>query len=101
MRRLRLRPTSAIFDWRQKANEIWEIEVSTRDGLKLHLKNGGSVLEVNGKTAHKAVLHEYEDIYAKFARLLKARKSEVDPSPLQLVSDCFMLGKPVVVERVS
>jgi D-galactose 1-dehydrogenase len=92
---------SAVLDWRQKANEIWEIEVGTRDGLKLHLKNGGSVLEVNGKTAHQAVLHEYEDIYAKFARLLKARKSEVDPSPLQLVSDCFMLGKPVVVERVS
>ncbi len=92
---------SAIFDWRQKANEIWEIEVGTRDGLKLHLKNGGSVLEVDGKTAHKAMLHEYEDIYAKFARLLKARKSEVDPSPLQLVSDCFMLGKPVVVEPVS
>jgi D-galactose 1-dehydrogenase len=92
---------SAVFDWRQKANEIWEIEVGTKDGLKLHLKNGGSVLEVNGKTAHEAVLHEYEDIYAKFVRLLKARKSEVDPSPLQLVSDCFMLGKPVVVERVS
>jgi len=92
---------SAIFDWRQKANEIWEIEVGTRDGLKLHLKNGGSVLEVDGKTAHKEMLHEYEDIYAKFARLLKARKSEVDPSPLQLVSDCFMLGKPVVVEPVS
>ena len=92
---------SAVFDWRQKANEIWEIEVGTRDGLKLHLKDGGSVLEVNGKTAHEAVLHEYEDIYAKFARLLKARKSEVDPSPLQLVSDCFMLGKPVVVEPVN
>jgi D-galactose 1-dehydrogenase len=92
---------SALFDWRQKADEIWEIEIGTRDGLKLHLKNGGSVLEIDGKTAHKAVLHEYEDIYAKFARLLKARKSDVDPSPLQLVSDCFMLGKPVVVEPVS
>jgi predicted dehydrogenase len=92
---------SAVLDWRQKANEIWEIEVGTRDGLKLHLKNGGSVLEVNGKTAHRAVLREYEDIYAKFARLLKARKSDVDPSPLQLVSDCFMLGKPVVVDPVG
>lgn len=92
---------SAEFDWRQKGNEIWEIEVGTRDGLKLHLKNGGSVLDVNGNTTHQAVLHEYEDIYAKFARLLRARKSEVDPSPLQLVSDCFMLGKPVVVGPVS
>jgi D-galactose 1-dehydrogenase len=69
--------------------------------LKLHLKNGGAALEVNGKTAHKAILREYEDIYAKFARLLKSGKGDVDPSPLQLVSDCFMLGKPMVVEPVS
>ena len=56
---------------------------------------------VNGKTVHKAVLHEYEDIYAKFAKLLKAKKSDVDASPLQLVSDCFMLGKPVVVKAFA
>ena len=92
---------SAVLDWRQKTGETWEIEIGTRDGLKLHLKKGGSVLEVNGKTVHKAVLHEYEDIYANFARLLKAGKSDVDPTPLQLVSDCFMLGKPVVVDPVS
>jgi D-galactose 1-dehydrogenase len=90
---------SAVFDWRQKGDQTWEIEIGTRDGMQLHLKNGGSVLVVNGKTAHKAVLHEYEDIYAKFAKLLKAKKSDVDASPLQLVSDCFMLGKPVVVEK--
>ena len=92
---------SAVLDWREKIGEIWEIEIGTKDGLKLHLKKGGSLLEINGKLAHAAKLREYEDIYAKFARLLKAKKSEVDPSPLQLVSDCFMLGKPVVVEPVS
>jgi D-galactose 1-dehydrogenase len=92
---------SAVFDWRQKTGETWEIEIGTKDGLKLHLKNGGSVLEINGKTVHKAVLQEYEDIYGKFARLLKAKKSDVDPSPLQLVSDCFMLGRPMVVEPVN
>ena len=67
---------SAVFDWRQKTGETWEIEVGTRDGLRLHLKNGGSVLVVNDKTVREAVLHEYEDIYAKFARLLKAKKSQ-------------------------
>jgi D-galactose 1-dehydrogenase len=91
---------SAAFDWRQKTGETWEIEIGTRDGMRLHLKNGGSVLVINGKTVHEAVLREYEDIYTKFARLLKARRSEVDATPLQLVSDCFMLGKPVVVEKV-
>jgi D-galactose 1-dehydrogenase len=90
---------SAVFDWRQKGEQTWEIEIGTKDGLKLHLKNGGSVLVVNGEIVKEAVLHEYEDIYAKFARLLKAKKSHVDASPLQLVSDCFMLAKPVVVGK--
>jgi D-galactose 1-dehydrogenase len=89
---------SAVFDWRQKGEQTWEIEIGTRDGMRMHLKNGGSVLVIDGRTVHEAVLHEYEDIYAKFARLLKAKKSDVDASPLQLISDCFMLGKPVVVQ---
>jgi D-galactose 1-dehydrogenase len=88
---------SAVFDWRQKGEQTWEIEIGTRDGMRMRLKNGGSLLVIDGKTVHEAVLHEYEDIYAKFARLLKAKKSDVDASPLQLISDCFMLGKPVVV----
>ena len=92
---------SAAFDWRQETGETWEIEIGTKDGLTLLLKKGGSVLIVNGRIAHEAVLHEYEDIYAKFARLLKAKKSEVDASPLQLVSDCFMLGKPVLTKEFT
>jgi D-galactose 1-dehydrogenase len=88
---------SAVFDWRQKGEQTWEIEIGTRDGMRMNLKNGGSVLVIDGKTVHEAVLREYQDIYAKFARLLKAKKSDVDASPLQLISDCFMLGKPVVV----
>jgi D-galactose 1-dehydrogenase len=89
---------TAVFDWRQKGAQTWEIEIGTTDGLSLHLKNGGAVLFANGKLVREAVLHEYEDIYAKFAKLLAAQKSDVDASPLQLISDCFMLGKPVVVE---
>jgi D-galactose 1-dehydrogenase len=88
---------SAVFDWRQTGDQIWEIEIGTRDGLKLDLKKGGSVLVVNGKTVLEARLEEYEMIYAKFAKLLKAKKSDVDLSPLQLVCDTYMLGKPVVV----
>jgi D-galactose 1-dehydrogenase len=90
---------SAVFDWRQEGEQTWEIEIGTQDGDRLHLKNGGSLLVVNGKTVRDAVLREYEDIYAKFARLLKAKRSDVDPSPLQLVADCFMLGRPVVVKK--
>ena len=89
---------SAIFDWRQRGPQTWDIDIRTRDGLELKLSKGGSVLHVNSKLIMEAKLEEYEMIYAKFARLLKAKKSDADYSPLQLECDAFMLAKPVVVE---
>ena len=86
---------SADFDWRQTGEQTWEIEIATADGMALNLKRGGSVLEINGKTIMEAPLEEYEMIYARFAELLKNGKSDADVTPLQLVCDCFMLGRPI------
>jgi D-galactose 1-dehydrogenase len=52
-------------------------------------------LEVNGKLIMEAPLEEYEMIYARFAELLRSGKSDADVAPLQLVCDCFMLGRPI------
>jgi D-galactose 1-dehydrogenase len=90
---------SAVFDWRQRGEQTWDIDIKTRDGLVMKLSKGGSVLHINGKLIMEAKLEEYEMIYAKFARLLKAKKSETDYTPLQLECDAFMLAKPVVVKR--
>jgi D-galactose 1-dehydrogenase len=92
---------SAVFDWRQRGEQIWDIDIKTRDGLVLKLSKGGSVLHINGKLIMEAKLEEYEMIYAKFARLLKAKKSDTDYSPLQLECDAFMLAKPVVTARFT
>jgi D-galactose 1-dehydrogenase len=89
---------SAEFDWRQKGEQTWEIEIATADGTALYLKKGGSVLEVDGKLIMEAPLEEYEMIYARFAELLHSGKSDTDVMPLQLVCDCFMLGRPVLTE---
>jgi D-galactose 1-dehydrogenase len=89
---------TADFDWRQSGEQTWEIEIATADGTSLFLKKGGTVLIVNGKTIMEAPMEEYEMIYARFAELLKAGKSDADVRPLQLVCDCFMLGRPKVVE---
>jgi D-galactose 1-dehydrogenase len=89
---------TADFDWRQSGEQTWEIEIATADGTSLFLKKGGTVLIVNGKTIMEAPMEEYEMIYARFAELLKAGKSDTDMRPLQLVCDCFMLGRPKVVE---
>jgi D-galactose 1-dehydrogenase len=90
---------SAVIDWRQRGEQTWDIDIETRDGLVMKLSKGGSVLHVNGKLIMEARLEEYEMIYAKFARLLKAKKSDTDYAPLQLECDAFMLAKPVVVPR--
>jgi D-galactose 1-dehydrogenase len=90
---------SAVFDWRQRGEQTWDIDLRTADGMEMKLSKGGSVLHVNGRLVMEAKLEEYEMIYTKFARLLKAKTSDTDYSPLQLECDAFMLAKPVVVPR--
>jgi predicted dehydrogenase len=90
---------SADFDWRQKGEQTWEIEIATADGMALNLKKGGSILEVGGKLIMEAPLEEYEMIYARFAELLRRGTSDTDVTPLQLVCDCFMLGRPVLTDK--
>lgn len=87
----------ADFDWRQTGEQTWQIEIVTEDALHLNLLKGGTVLEVGGKVMLEAQMEEYPLIYKHFAKLLKARTSDIDASPLQLVCDCFMLGQPKVV----
>jgi D-galactose 1-dehydrogenase len=90
---------TAVFDWRQRGEQTWDIEIKTEDAMQLKLSKGGSVLHINNKFVMQAPMQEYEMIYAKFARLLKAGKSETDYAPLQLECDAFMLAKPLVTER--
>ncbi len=89
---------SAIFDWRQRGEQTWDIDIKTQDGLALKLSKGGTVLHINGKLIMEAPMEEYELIYKKFAKLLKTKKSDTDYAPLQLECDAFMLAKPVVVQ---
>ena len=89
---------TAELDWRQTGQQSWDIAVWTSDGMALSLKRGGTELHVDGKPATAAPMNEYEAIYAHFAALLKAGTSHVDVAPLQLVADCFMLGRQVAAE---
>jgi D-galactose 1-dehydrogenase len=90
---------TAAFDWRQRGDQIWDIELATADGMTMTLSKGGTVLHVDGKLIMEAPMEEYEMIYERFAQLLKTKTSETDYAPLQLVCDTFMLAKPVVVRK--
>lgn len=88
----------AEFDWRQTGPQTWEIALETAAGNRLTLQNGGGRLEVNGVLDVERTPHEYEDIYDRFAELLRDRRSLVDAAPLRLVADAFMVGRRVETE---
>ena len=89
---------TADLDWRQTGEQSWNIDVETSDGLQLALRRGGTELYVAGKLVTSAPPEEYEDIYVHFAELLRTGRSHVDAAPLQLVSDCFMMGRRTETE---
>lgn len=84
---------SAGFDWRETEGEVWTITVETGDGRTLELMNGGARLLVDGRQTLDEPSEEYEGIYARFARLIRDKKDDVDASPLKLVADAFFLGR--------
>lgn len=88
----------AVFDWREEADETWEITIATEAGQRLHLVAGGSRLLVDGREEVAAPMREYQGIYAHFAALLAARRAHVDAAPLRLVADAFLLGRRVATE---
>lgn len=104
--RIRFKPSSggeadmsAVLDWRQAGEQTWNITIETDDGLSLLLRKGGTELLVDDAPLVAKPSEEYEAIYAHFAELLKNSRSHIDILPLQLVSDCFMLGRRVESEE--
>lgn len=89
---------TADFDWRQTGPQTWEILIETADGQHFHLENGGAKLSVDGRLTVEEKPTEYEQIYARFRELLDAGISDVDPAPLRLVADAFLVGRRLQTE---
>jgi len=90
-------PIRAEFDWRFGPQELWQIEVTTRDGL-LHLAQGGKFLKIDGEVKDIGAEREYPSLYDRFFELISTGSSDVDVSPLQHVADAMLLGKRHEVE---
>jgi predicted dehydrogenase len=89
---------NADFDFRQKGEQSWDIEIKTTAG-NLKLSKGGAVLALDGKevSADESLAGEYPRLYQRFADLVDAGKSEVDWRPFQLVADSFLIGERRIV----
>jgi predicted dehydrogenase len=85
-------PVSVDLDWRQEGPQTWDIAVETDGGL-LELHEGGAAMAVDGVEVSREAEREYPSIYRRFSALLAARTSDVDPAPLRICADAFLLGR--------
>jgi D-galactose 1-dehydrogenase len=84
---------TADFDWLEEGRDIWTIHIETLGGRRLDLEDHGAALSIDGNRTVDNPPREYERIYARFAKLLRNGKSEVDGTPLRLTSDIFFVGR--------
>lgn len=89
-------PVTASFDFLQSGPQTWDIEVDTDQG-RLLLSQGGGRLVLDGQEAALAPNAEYPALYAHFAELISARRSDVDALPLRLVADAFLVSRRRIV----
>ncbi|MCX2723566.1 Gfo/Idh/MocA family protein [Roseibium salinum] len=88
---------SADFDWRHEGPQTWDIEVETDRG-SARMSLGGERLEIDGVLAKEGANHEYANLYARMAALLKAGESDMDLSPMIHVCDAFSLGRRIATD---
>ncbi|GAB5467762.1 MAG: Gfo/Idh/MocA family oxidoreductase [Rhodospirillales bacterium] len=82
----------ASFDWRQTGEQTWRIALDTDEGPVV-LEAGGSRLDIDGLAGEALPDREYAGLYSRFAELIRAARSDLDPAPLRLVADAFLLGE--------
>jgi len=88
----------ADFDWRYTEGERWTIQVETADGVAIELLDGGARMSVDGEAQPVKDRGEYPALYARFAELVEARRSDVDREPLRIVADALLIGRREIVE---
>lgn len=83
----------AGFDFLQRGAETWDIRLYSDAGA-LVLSDGGARLAIDGveQTMNVVTHHEYKGVYRNFALRVRARCTDCDLSPLELVADAMTLG---------
>ena len=85
-------PVSIAFDFDQRGEQTWEIEVRA-GGEVLLLTKGASKMSLNGADQPLDDRGEYPRLYDAFAELVAERRSDVDLSPFRLVGDAYLIGR--------
>lgn len=88
---------SVEFDFLQTGPQSWDIHIETDQGRAL-LSGGGNSLTVEGRRFELPPQAEYPALYARFAKLIRERRSHVDLEPLRLTEQALAKGRIRLVE---
>jgi D-galactose 1-dehydrogenase len=86
----------AELDFDHSVNEQWSIELECEEGV-MRLDAGGAQVTLDGDSQEVSEEGEYAVMYAHFARLIQAGKSDLDLQPLRIVADSFFVGSTTTV----
>lgn len=82
------------FDWRQTGPQIWKITFEAEDAKHV-FQQGGETANMVADGEESGLSQEYKAMFRHFHTLIQTGKSDVDLSPLQLVSDAFLRGSRI------
>lgn len=83
--------TTASFDWLKEGEQLWQIRLTTSDGMVVELLDGGNRCVVDGTDQSLSPIGEYPALYAKMTELVASGRSDVDLAPMVHVSDIMTL----------
>ena len=98
---LRLACGTARFDWRAEQPSEWTIRFLAAEESRFEIRGGGRELSIDGVAQALSPMGEYPALYAHFADLVAAGRSDVDSGPLQAVADAFLVGDRVTTVPFS
>ncbi len=86
-------PVTFDLDFLQAGPQSWDIEVETSDAMLLLIEGGKRLFLDDTEQLLGDEAGEYPRLYSRFAELIRAKQSDVDLRPLQLVADTFLVSQ--------
>ena len=83
---------SVSFEFHQRKDEVWRIQLVSKTGNVMELSDGGAALLMDGSKPSQQAVNEYDGVYQRFAELIRSRRSEFDLAPLRIAEEAMSLG---------
>ncbi|PKP81498.1 MAG: galactose 1-dehydrogenase [Alphaproteobacteria bacterium HGW-Alphaproteobacteria-18] len=83
---------SASFEFHQREDEIWRIQLVAANGETLELSEGGASLKLRDGAPNILNVNEYDGVYRRFSDLIRANQTDYDLAPMEIAENALLMG---------